>query len=143
LGLLPSQRRQLLVLVDGTWRQAHHMLRHSPALREACTSVRFCGPAHSAFDKLRREPSGDCMSTAEACARALRLLEPTEAATSAAEHIEAAVRQLVQTQLDCAERYGGRGSDGRWNSARWTDRRQRTANYRQFTAQPGRAHRMV
>ena len=34
-------RKVLLILADGTWRQAHHMLRHSPRLVAACERVSF------------------------------------------------------------------------------------------------------
>lgn len=126
-----SPRRVLLVMVDGTWRQAHHMMRHSEGLVRACTSIKFEQPANSVFDALRREPEQRCMSTAEACARALRIVEP--GAEEAVAHIEATLSHVVSTQLACTERHGTRGPDGRWSSGRWTNRRQRTLNHRLHT----------
>ena len=61
-----QKSKALLVLVDGTWTQAHHMLRHSPGLVAACERVRFSGAAPpSEFDPLRREPARGCVSTLE------------------------------------------------------------------------------
>ena len=116
-----ESQKVLLVLADGTWRQAHHMLRHSPRLVAACQCVSFSGATTSDFDPLRREPSRHCTSTLEACARALRLLEPTDAA---AVHMESALRYMVAAQLRHV------GPDG--GDPRFIDRRQRTANRAQF-----------
>ena len=80
-GVMQPQK-VLLILADGTWRQAHHMLRHSPRLVAACQCVSFSDATKSDFDPLRREPAKHCISTLEACARALRQLEPTEEAVA-------------------------------------------------------------
>ena len=63
-------RKVLLVLLDGTWVQAHHMLRHSAGLLDVATQEMFDSEVESEFEALRREPAGHCMSTAEACASA-------------------------------------------------------------------------
>ena len=114
-------KKALLILVDGTWRQAHHMLRHSPGLAAACQRVCFSSATTSDFDRLRREPAQHCISTVEACARALRLLEPTE---SAAVYMEESLRQMVAAQLRHV------GSDG--GAPRFVDRKTRTANRAKF-----------
>ena len=57
---------KLLVLIDGTWTQARHMMQHSPGLASQCRHVMFEAPVASVFDALRREPEKHCMSTVEA-----------------------------------------------------------------------------
>ena len=87
-GVLTRDRKWLLVLIDGTWAQAKRMVRDSPHLSEF-TQVCFQDAAHSAFDAVRREPDEHCVSTLEACVRALRLLEPDSAAVeTAASYLE-------------------------------------------------------
>ena len=112
--------RRLLVVVDGTWTQARHMVRHSPSLAAACTHVMFAAPAASAFDAVRKEPAEHCMSTLEAVARALPLLEgePAEAVTEAVRFLEGSLGRLVELQLACV---GTR-------PPRFMDRKRRTHN---------------
>ena len=62
---------QLLVL-DGTWQQARRMLYRIPELRAL---PRLTLPAHTPLPHLRRQPRAGAMSTLEAIARALALLE--------------------------------------------------------------------
>lgn len=98
-----ERRRKLLVLIDGTWSQARAMMRHSPSLAAACTLVMFERPAQPIIAAVRREPERHCVSTLEACARALRLVEPTPAAEEAAAAMERGLRALVGRQLAAAE----------------------------------------
>ena len=123
-GVMQPQK-VLLILADGTWRQAHHMLRHSPRLVAACQCVSFSDATKSDFDPLRREPAKHCISTLEACARALRQLEPTE---EAAVHMEESLRYMVAAQLRHV------GPDG--GDPRFIDRRKRTANRALFLSKP-------
>ena len=97
-----NSKKILLVLVDGTWTQARHMIRHSTELLEATTQVMFSASAESTFDALRKEPEKHCMSTLEACARSLRILERTAAAGLAADYMEATLERLVEIQLECS-----------------------------------------
>lgn len=71
----------MLFLVDGTWSQAKGLVRHNPALLDATTQVMFAegGGDEAIINAIRREPAGHCMSTLEACVKALRIIEPTEA----------------------------------------------------------------
>ena len=110
----------VLVLIDGTWTQARHMMRHSPELAQACTHVMFERRADAIIDPLRREPAPHCTSTLEACAHALRLVDPSEQAQAAADHMEAALRAIVATQLSMV---GFQGSE-----PRRVDRKRRTWN---------------
>lgn len=62
-----------LVVLDGTWSHARNMLRDSPWLQEL---PRYgLQPAPSRY-RIRREPAINCVSTIEAIAAALTLLEP-------------------------------------------------------------------
>ena len=117
-------KKILMVLLDGTWTQARHMMRHSPRLVEACTPVCFEQPYASAFNALRREPEANCMSTVEACARALRLVEPTTKGLAAAAHMETSLLRMVERQLACVAT----------NSPRRMDRKSRTLNRKHHDA---------
>ena len=90
----------LLVVIDGTWSQARHLMLHSPSLAQQCTHVMFQGERRAIIGALRREPEQHCTSTLEACARALRLLEPTEHAVEAADRMEACLALMVERQLE-------------------------------------------
>jgi len=99
---LPDGAQTLLVLIDGTWQQAKRVFRDSPSLAAATTQVAFAGEASSAFDVLRKEPDKHCVSTLEACCRALRLLEPDSASVKVAtDYLEGSLRELVDVQLAC------------------------------------------
>ena len=124
-------QKTLLVLIDGTWTQARHMMRHSPSLSAACTHAMFEAPAASVFDALRREPEKHCMSTAEACARALRLLEPgNPQAQAAARYVETSLEAVVKAQLACI---GTR-------PPRFMNRKRRTWNRQLFSAPDHAGH---
>jgi len=120
---LATGSKKLLVLIDGTWTQARHMIRHSPELLGRCTPIKFEQRIDSIFNALRREPEPYCMSTVEACARALRFLEPSAAAQAAARHMDASLKLLVQGQI---------ANVGR--DVRFIDRKRRTGN--RLQAQP-------
>ena len=63
-----------LVLLDGTWSQAHRLYRDNPWLR-TLPHVRLT-PATKSRYMVRREPKEHCLSTLEAAVEALRILEP-------------------------------------------------------------------
>ena len=62
-----------LVVVDGTWAQAKKVVRVNPSLR-ALPRYAFAPPAPSTY-RIRREPRDDYVSTIEALAHVLTLLE--------------------------------------------------------------------
>ena len=72
--LAPAERPERLVVLDGTWWHARTMLRDVPALGRL---PRFALPGGltSGF-RIREQPAQGCLSTLEAVAAALRLLEP-------------------------------------------------------------------
>lgn len=73
-ALAPGERPERLVVLDGTWWHARTMLRDVPALGRL---PRFALPdgMTSGF-RIRKQPAEGCLSTLEAVAAALRLLEP-------------------------------------------------------------------
>ncbi len=83
-----------LVLLDGTWSQARSLHRHHPWLRELPTVV-LPETAPSSY-RIRKEPAPHCLSTLEALARALAILEPGSEAPAA---LERAFGALVEGQI--------------------------------------------
>jgi DTW domain-containing protein YfiP len=96
-----------LVVPDGNWRQASGMVRRLPLLAAAekvSLPVReFAGPA------LRRNPEGHRMSTYEAVAQALAVLEGEEVAGPLRDFYRRAVDRmlLVRGRLRLGDVYGG------------------------------------
>ena len=117
----------LLILIDGTWTQAGSMVRKSsPLLLERCLPIQFLSTEksqQSLYHSMRKQPDALCLSTLEACARTLPLLEQlaaesfkkhetdpkkaneleksgTSLANDAAHHLHSALEILVQTQLE-------------------------------------------
>ncbi len=63
-----------LCVLDGTWWQAKKLFQHNPELAQL---PRYClSPERPSRYRIRREPAQHCVSTIEAIAQALDLLEP-------------------------------------------------------------------
>ena len=86
---------RVLVALDGTWREAKKLLAAHPWLA-ALRRVQFRAPPDGRFGLLRREPQRGLLSTGEAVAYALRLLEPRRPAPAAA--LLAAVNAMIDLQ---------------------------------------------
>jgi DTW domain-containing protein YfiP len=71
---LPKDRAVTLIVLDGTWWQARKLLHLNPALR-ALPQVAFTPRQPSAY-RIRRQPAAFCLSTIEALAEVLPLIEP-------------------------------------------------------------------
>jgi len=71
---LPRDRAVTLVVLDGTWWQARKLLRLNPAIA-GLPRVAFRPHKPSAY-LIRREPADFCVSTIEALAEVLTVLEP-------------------------------------------------------------------
>lgn len=67
-------RRLVVFVIDGTWSQARGMIRKSPRLA-ALPRVSFTLDRPSQY-KVRRQPREFCLSTVEAVARLVNLLDP-------------------------------------------------------------------
>jgi len=113
---------RLLILFDGTWTEAKRMARDSPTLVDACRKVQFASDAVDCiYDAMRPEPEAHCLSTLEACARALELLEPgggggSGCASMAAEALHAVLHvhvdsHLKNTEANALPRFNGASLD--------------------------------
>ena len=71
---LPRDQDLTLVVLDGTWWQARKLLKLNPAIA-ALPRVAFLPHRPSAY-VIRREPASFCVSTIEALAAVLKVLEP-------------------------------------------------------------------
>ena len=71
---LPRDRALTLIVLDGTWWQARKLLKLNPALGRL-PRVAFRPQARSAYI-IRRQPDDFCVSTIEALAEVLEVLEP-------------------------------------------------------------------
>ena len=71
---LPRDRPVTLVVLDGTWWQARKLYKLNPALA-TLPQVAFSPRQASAY-RIRRQPAAFCLSTIEALAEVLPLLEP-------------------------------------------------------------------
>ncbi|MFL5262251.1 MAG: tRNA-uridine aminocarboxypropyltransferase [Anaeromyxobacteraceae bacterium] len=88
----------VLLVIDGTWHQARKVLRQNPVLA-ALPRVAIAPERASAYGALRREPAEGCLSTAEAVALALGILERDAGRFTP---IVEAFRETVAWQLACA-----------------------------------------
>mmetsp|Transcript_20403 Transcript_20403/g.30069 ORF Transcript_20403/g.30069 Transcript_20403/m.30069 type:complete len:426 (-) Transcript_20403:2319-3596(-) len=97
----------LLILVDGTWPQAHGIISHSPSLFKF-QQVMFDTPTTSIFHSIRREPAIHCTSTLETISRAIRIVNNGSGESSsneamyAADAMEDALRRMVEIQQQFA-----------------------------------------
>lgn len=74
VATLPPGEPLTLIVIDGTWSQARSLLRSNPALA-ALPRVAFTPQGPSDY-RIRRQPAEFCVSTIEALAEVLSILEP-------------------------------------------------------------------
>jgi DTW domain-containing protein len=102
LSSLPrTERPRKLLVIDGTWHQAHSLYRDIAPLHHL-PQVTLDVAAPSAFE-IRRQPARHCLSTLEAVHRSLSLLEPET------QHLDTLLdvfRAMVQQQLKESARNG-------------------------------------
>jgi len=91
-----QKQDNLLIVMDGTWAEAKRMALGSEDLVNACQQVQFTAPATCLYDAVRKEPEGHCLSTLEACAQSLVLLE---GAHEAATYLKGVLQHMVDIQL--------------------------------------------
>lgn len=96
--LSAAERPQALVVIDGTWHQAHALFRDHAWLREL-PRYRLTPRVPSRY-RLRREPAAHCVSTIEAIVQALTLLEPELTGT---EGLISAFDGLIDDQIHNAK----------------------------------------
>lgn len=94
----------VLIAFDGTWKHAKEMVRSSEEFlsrfaRRVCLDIDESVEGGSIFDSeliLRKEPHGGCVSTMEAVARCLRVMELDGAAVE--EKLIGVLREMVRLQ---------------------------------------------
>ena len=123
---LPSssskQQRNLLILIDGTWREAKRMAKNSPNLLQRCQMVQF-PPSdidnsnnsnivesdnidrekekhQSVYNAVRKEPEAHTISTLEALANALEVLEPESGGNHATTKPSVRLRRVLEKHVE-------------------------------------------
>lgn len=74
VSTLPPDQNLTLIVVDGTWAQARSLMRANPAL-QALPRVAFT-PRKPSDYRIRKQPAEQCVSTIEALAEVLSIIEP-------------------------------------------------------------------
>lgn len=92
---LPADERpKHLVVIDGTWAQAHRLYRDNPWVA-ALPQYRLSLDAESRY-RIRKEPRFECVSTVEAVVAALRCLEPN---LEGIERLDGAFDAMIDEQI--------------------------------------------
>lgn len=87
----------ILLLIDGTWAEARRIMMQSSILVDACQQVQFSLDYESIYDAVRKEPEKHCISTLEACAESLMLLEKDKnIALRAKKSLEHAMTHMIE-----------------------------------------------
>lgn len=95
--IIESVNNHLLIVLDGTWAEAKRMALASTDVVKVCQPVQFTAPATTCiYDEIRKEPSETCLSTLEACAESLILLE---GAFHVAEQLKKVLSRMVDIQV--------------------------------------------
>ena len=112
--LTEDEKPSQLVMIDGTWHQAHTMLRDVPQI-QSLPRYRI-SPASPGRYRIRREPHLHSLSTLEATAAALQALEPE---TESIDQLITAFDRMIEEQLDHSA-----------SQAAWRRRKVRPPNHR-------------
>ncbi|MEY4508765.1 MAG: hypothetical protein RLZZ450_887 [Pseudomonadota bacterium] len=121
LERLPPEGAVTLVVIDGTWHQARALLRNNPQIA-ALPRYAFTPAAPSEY-RIRKEPSPECVSTIEALANALPLLEGDPARF-------AVLLEPFRAMVDVQVGYASRSTGGRRRERRRDGRSAETAGAR-------------
>lgn len=104
-----ARERPTLLLLDGTWKQAKEMHAASRPFLESLGVVPVALPVDAGVDGdsmfeselvVKKEPRKGCVSTMEAVARALRLLEPEGKGEEVEEAMVRVIRAMVAFQME-------------------------------------------
>lgn len=94
--LKPGERPDKLIVIDGTWSQAHRLYRDTSWLRGL---PRYgLRPAALSRYRIRKEPRAECLSTLESTVMALGLLEP---GTPGMDGLLRAFDRMNEQQFEC------------------------------------------
>jgi len=108
INSIQPNNKYLLIIVDGTWKQAKQILRNSPSILQKCQSVQFKSTSQtSIYDSIRKQPDSHCLSTLESCERTLQLLEPNdnENMKLASHYLLSALKAMILTQMKYEQIY--------------------------------------
>lgn len=101
-GHTNQAKRPLLVILDGTWKQAKKMYLQSPWLhRLPALSISDSNPSHYA---LRQAPNIEQMATVEAVARSLEQLNYGESADQLSHYFHQFNRHYVAMRSNCSSK---------------------------------------
>ncbi|GLD95929.1 hypothetical protein PINS_up004607 [Pythium insidiosum] len=100
----------LLVAIDGTWTEAKKIVHHLEALWTSLdvqfVTLATAPSSGSIYGELRREPMDGCVSTLEAVAEALAVLEPEDVV---GRDVRATLRHAFQAMVDAQDSFRRRG----------------------------------
>ena len=99
IGDVPNESRFVLIVVDGTWKEAAEMRKRAGA---ACLTVHV-GDGVTGLFAARKPPADGCLSSIEAAAVALDLLEPSSAGAVLAA-LRRPMLRVVEMQAALAKR---------------------------------------
>ena len=97
--LTPDERPSHLVVIDGTWTQAHRLYRDNPWIHEL-PRYRLPEGEPSRY-RIRKEPALACLSTIESVVASLRILQPGLEGTGG---LIAAFETMIDEQIAAAAR---------------------------------------
>lgn len=104
LGAVPPGARPAnIVVIDGTWAQAHRVFRENPWVA-ALPRYRLAPERESNY-RIRKEPRKECLSTVETVVAALRILEPDLPGTQT---LLSAFDAMIDAQIAAAAASPGR-----------------------------------
>lgn len=80
------------------------MIMQSPTLVDICRQVQFSAENESIYDVVRKEPEKHCVSSLEACALSLTLLEPNQdSAIEAKTFLEGSMMCMVERKMQVSQ----------------------------------------
>ncbi len=103
VAALPRDRPVTLIVLDGTWSLARKLARLNPALA-ALPHVAFT-PRRPSEYRIRRQPAAICVSTIEALAEVLQIMEPENGPF---DHLLDPFRAMVERQVQFVNEIGAR-----------------------------------
>lgn len=100
-----ENRKLLIFLIDGTWKQARKIMFHSRILKNI-PRITFRRRYHSKF-RIKKQPADYCLSTIESAYYLIKELRKSGfcGRNSDPEPLMAVFERMVQFQIDCENKY--------------------------------------
>lgn len=100
---LVTDKKLLIIVIDGTWFLANKMIRLSPNLKEL-NKISFTSGYRSQF-KFKHQPQEECLSTIESCYYLIKELQESEVISSSfsPEPLMEVFNRMVDFQLECEQ----------------------------------------